>query len=165
MGTLVLTVFLSLFSWLHPVHVSLLNIDMEPDTGNIKMVFKFFSDDFENIIFQRYNVQLNITQQIDPGKKIEAINRYIDDSFEISINGNNISNLEYTGNKMDELAIWLYYQYNYPGQIKSVSIKNEVMMDLFDDQTNLVIITYHDKQNGYRLNNKKRNIEFSIDQP
>jgi len=162
MGTLILTVFLSLFSWLHPVHIALLNIDMEPDTGNMKMVFKFFSDDFENIIFQRYNVQLNITQQIDPGKKIGAVNRYIDDSFEISINGNHISNLEYTGNKMDELAIWLYYQYTYPGKIESVSIKNEVMMDLFDDQTNLVIITYHDKQNGFRLNNKKRNIEFNI---
>ncbi len=162
MGTLILTVFLSLFSYLHPVHISLLNIDMEPDTGNMKIVFKFFSDDFERIIFQRYNVQLSITQKIDPGEKIGAVNRYIDDSFEMTINGNIINNLEYTGNEMDELAIWLYYQYNYRGKIKSVSLKNEVMMDLFDDQTNLVIITYHDKQNGYRLNNKRRNIEFSI---
>jgi len=162
MGTLIFTVFLSLFSYLHPVHVSLLNIDMEPDTGYIRMIFKFFSDDFERIILQKYSVQLNITQKVDPGEKIETVNRYIDESFEMMINGINIHNWEYTGNEMDELAIWLSYQYKYPGKIESVSLTNEVMMDLFDDQTNLVIITCGDKQSGYRLNNKKRNITFNL---
>jgi len=162
MGKLILTIFLTLFFFLHPVHVSLLNVDIEPDTGDIKIIFKFFSDDFERIILQKYNVQLNITQKIEPGEKIGAINRYIEESFEMMINGKKIENWEFIRNELDDMAIWLYYSNKYPGNIESVSLKDEVMMDLYDDQTNLVIITYGDKQNGYRLNNKKRYIAFSI---
>ena len=72
MGTLILTVFFILLPFLHPVHVSLLNIDIEPDTRDIQVVFKLFSDDFENIILQKYNVQLDITHKVDPGEKITA---------------------------------------------------------------------------------------------
>lgn len=162
MGTLILTVFLTLFSFLHPVHVSLLNIDIEPVTGDIQVVFKLFSDDFERIILQKYDVQLAITQKVDPGEKIEAVNRYIEESFEMIINGKKIGNWKFTRNDLDDLAIWLYYENKYQGDIESISLKDEVMMDLFDDQTNLVIVTYGDKQNGYRLNNKKKNVIINI---
>jgi hypothetical protein len=162
MGTITVAVFLTLFSFLHPVHVSLLNIDIEPDTGNIQVVFKFFSDDFENIILRKYNVQLNITQKVDPGKQIEAINSYIEESFEMAINGKKIETWEFVRNELDDLAIWLYYNSKYTGHIETVSLKDEVMMDLFNDQTNLVIFTYGDKQNGYRLNNKNRHIAFNL---
>jgi hypothetical protein len=162
MGKLTVTVFLTLFSFLHPVHVSLLNIDIEPDTGNIQIVFKLFSDDFERIILQKYNVQLNITQKVDPGEQIETVNKYIKESFEMVINGKKIENWEFVRNELDDLAIWLFYSSKYTGNIESVSLKDEVMMDLFDNQTNLVIFTYGDKQNGYRLNNKNRHITFNL---
>jgi hypothetical protein len=163
MGTLILTVFLTLFSFLHPVHVSLLNIDIEPVTGDIQVVFKLFSDDFERIILQKYDVQLAITQKVDPGEKIEAVNRYIEESFEMMINGNRISDWKFVRNDLDDLAIWLHYESKYQDDIESISLKDEVMMDLFDDQTNLVIVTYGDKQNGYRLNNKKTSVIINID--
>ncbi|KPK84327.1 MAG: hypothetical protein AMS27_10260 [Bacteroides sp. SM23_62_1] len=163
MGTLILTVFLTLFSFLHPVHVSLLNIDIEPDTGNIEIVFKLFSDDFERIILQKYNVQLNITQQVDPGVKIRDVNRYIEESFEMMINDNKIGDWKFVRNDLDDLSIWLYYENKYQGEIESISLKDEVMMDLFDDQTNLVIITYGEKQNGYRLNYRNRSITIRLD--
>jgi hypothetical protein len=148
---------------LHPVHVSLLNVDLDPDTGKIEIVFKLFSDDFERIILHKYNVALEITSKIDPGEKTYAIHKYINESFELSINGTKIDQWEYKGNQINDEAIWLYYKNLWSGKIQEVSIINEVMMDLYEDQTNLVIVSWRDKQNGYHLNNKNREISFMIE--
>lgn len=163
MGTMVLAVVITLCSWLHPVHVSLLNVDLDPESGKIEIVFKLFSDDFERVILHKYNVDLDLTSKVDPGEKADAIQKYIDESFELRINGTKIDKWEYTGNQVNEEAIWLYYKNLWPGKIEKVSITNEALMDLYEDQTNLVIVTCRDKQNGYRLDNKNRDISFIIE--
>lgn len=162
MGTMALAVMMMLFSLLHPVHVSLLNIDLNPETGKIEIVFKLFSDDFEHIIMNKYNVDLDITSKVDPGEKTEFINRYIYEAFELRINGTKIDNWEYTGNQMNEEAIWLYYQNSWPGKMKEVTVINSVMMDIYEDQTNMIIVSWPGKQNGYCLNNKEREITLLI---
>ena len=149
-------------SWLHPVHVSLLNIDLNTSSGDISVTFKFFSDDFETIIYQRYGKQLDIVNQTDPGDQMQTINSYLKETFHLEVNGTRIEALKYDKNEMNHEAIWLFYNGNYDGKMKSVSVNYESMMDLFEDQTNLVIVTYDDVQNGYRLNNKNREITFNI---
>jgi hypothetical protein len=163
MGTMALAVVITLCSWLHPVHVSLLNVDLDPETGKIEVVFKLFSDDFEKIVLHKYNVDLDLASKLDPGEKADAINKYIYESFELRINGTKIDNWEYTGNQISEDAIWLYYKNLWPGKIEKVSITDAALMDLYEDQTNLVIVSCHDKQNGYHLDNKNRDISFIIE--
>lgn len=163
MGKLALAVGMVLYSWLHPVHVSLLNVDLDPKTGKIEIAFRIFSDDFENVILNKYSVDLDISSKVEPGDKIDAIHKYIDESFELRINDTQIDKWEYAGNQIDEEAIWLYYTNKYHGKIKKVSILNEVLIDLYEDQTNLVIVSWFDKQNGYRLNNKNREISFILE--
>ncbi len=162
MGTTALTIVMMMFSWLHPVHVSLLNIDLYPETGSIEIVFKFYSDDFERLIMNKYNVDLDITSKVDPGEKTEFINRYINESFELRINDTKVGTWEYTGNQMNEEAIWLYYKNSWQGNMKEVTVINSVMMDLYEDQTNMVIVSLPGKQNGYCLNNKEREITLLI---
>jgi hypothetical protein len=47
--------------------------------------------------------------------------------------------------------------------MQKISITDGVMMDLYEDQTNLVIVNWSDQQNGYRLNNKNREISFILE--
>ncbi len=156
-------IFLLLISsWLHPVHVSLLNVDLNTNSGDISVAFKFFSDDFETIIFQRYGTQLDIKNQTDPGDKIQSINKYLNETFKLEINGTRIEGWKYDRTEMNQQAIWLFYNAGYNGKLKSVNVTYESMMDLFEDQTNLVIVAYDEVQNGYRLNNKNRNISINI---
>jgi len=162
MGTIASTLVMMMFLWLHPVHVSLLNIDLYPETGRIEIVFKLFSDDFEHLIMNKYNVGLDIINRVDPGDKTEFINKYINEAFELRINGTKIDGWEYTGNQMDEQSIWLYYKNSWPGNMKEVSVTDSVMMDYYEDQTNMVIVSWPGKQNGYCLNNKEREITLII---
>ena len=157
-----LMVWLICSSWLHPVHVSVTNIDLDPVRGKVELTVKIFADDFQDLILHKYGVQLNIVKQEDPGEKIGAVNKYMQEALQLVFNGTEIAELQFIELKLNEEAIWLFYRYEYPGRIRKVDIRNQVMLEKFKDQTNLMIVTYYDKQNGYRLDNKTIDLSFNI---
>jgi len=162
METMILAAVMAFHSWFHPVHVSLLNVDINPEAGKIEIVFKLYSEDIQQLILNKYNVDLNLANKVDPSDKVKFINEYIEESFVMRINGTKIETWNYTTNEMNEESIWLYYKSTCPGNIKEVSITDSVMMDFFEDQTNMVIVSYSGKQNGYTLNNKNRDITLIL---
>ena len=163
MTGLIIPVIFCLYSGLlHPVHVSLSTIDIKPETGEIAISIKLFADDFESIVNQKYNTKLKLMEGLDPGQDIYFINRYIDSSFVLTINGKKIEGLDYMRNQMNEGAIWLFYKHESGTRIGNITIINSLMCDLYQDQTNLVIIAVKDEQNGYRLNNKDRELTVKI---
>ncbi len=157
---LVLLILLS--SWLHPVHVSVTNMDIDPESGLISVAVKLFSDDLQDLINRKYGVLLNITGKEDPGEKIEAVNRYISETFHCTVNGKKTASLVYQELRMNEEAIWLYYNFKAGERIRRLEISNRLMLEKFDDQTNLLILSYSDIQNGYRLNNKNTELSLNI---
>jgi len=149
-------------SWYHPVHVSVTNIDMEPGNGTMKLSVKVFADDFQDLILHKYSVQLRITEQENPGDKIHSVNNYIEEALKLEINGKEATGLQFQETRLNEEAIWLFYTYEHGEKIKKISIRNTLMLEKFDDQTNLLIVSYNDKQNGYRMDNKTTDLSFNI---
>ena len=138
-----LLVMLLLSSWYHPIHVSVTNIELDPDAGKIELSVKIFSDDFQDMILRQYGVMLNLVEQEDPGERINVINGYIADALKVEINGKVTIDAGFTRSELNEEAIWLYYEYEYDKRIRRMKVDNRIMLDHFDDQTNLVIVSYH----------------------
>ncbi len=157
-----LIVWLACSSWFHPVHVSVTNLDLDPVRGKVELSVKIFADDFQDLILHKYGIQLNIVEQEDPGERITAVNRYIKESLQLVFNGNETADLQFVESKLNEEAIWLFYRYEHPGRIRKVDIVNRVMLEKFNDQTNLMIVSFNDRQNGYRLDNKTTEFSFNI---
>jgi hypothetical protein len=157
-----LIVLLVCSSWLHPVHVSVTNLDLDPVRGKVELSVKIFADDFQDLILHKYGVQLNIVEQEDPGERITAVNRYIQEALQLVFNGKETADLQFVESKLNEEAIWLFYRYEHPGRIRKVEIVNRVMLEKFNDQTNLMIVSFNDRQNGYRLDNKTTELSFII---
>ena len=63
---------------------------------------------------------------------------------------------------MNEEVIWLFYTFEYGGKIRKMMIRNELMLEKFDDQTILLKVSFRNTQNGYRLNNKNTDLSFNI---
>jgi len=149
-------------TWLHPVHISITNLDLDPVRGKIELSVKIFADDFQDLILHKYGVQLNIIEQEDPGDKIAAVNEYMQEALQLVFNGNETADLQFVDAKLNEEAIWLFYRYEHHSKIRKVDIVNRVMLEKFNDQTNLMIVTFNEKQNGYRLDNKTTDLSFNI---
>jgi hypothetical protein len=156
-------VLLMLFaSWYHPVHVSVTNIDLDAARGTMDLSVKIFADDFQDLILHKYSVQLRITEQEKPGEKIDSVNRYIAEALRLEINGEQTAGLQFLNSRLNEEAIWLNYTYDHGGRIRTIRIVNTLMLEKFTDQTNLLIIAYDDRQNGYRMDNKNTELTLNI---
>ncbi len=149
-------------SWHHPIHVSVTNLDLEPDVGKMELSVKIFADDFQDLILNKYSVQLNITGNEKPGDKIGSVHRYIGEALRFEINGKEIEGLKFMRSELNEDAIWLYYTYDHGSRIRKINVSNTLMNEKFDDQTNLLIVSYSNKQNGYRMDNKTTDLSFNI---
>jgi hypothetical protein len=82
--------------------------------------------------------------------------------FTLQINNNVPSKLVYKNKEINEDAIWLYYTIPVTGEVKELEIRNLLLMDIYEDQTNLVIIAINGKESGYRLDYHKQDIKIKI---
>ncbi|MCK4919487.1 MAG: hypothetical protein KAS71_00485 [Bacteroidales bacterium] len=113
---------------------------------------KLFKDDFQLAIehnFGKYIVLEN-ADNIPENKMIED---YIHNMFSLIANTRDTLKLKYKNNELNEEAIWLNYKC-YVSGLKNIHIYNSIFLDIYHDQTNLVIINFNGKQNGYRFNSK-----------
>ncbi len=153
---IVLLFFLIEKPYAHPVHVSVSNIEFGKDSLIVSV--KVFRDDF------LLALQHNFGQVIDLAhieKNKEWIDQYINSSFGIILNNSDSlklkrSNIEYT-----EEAIWIFYEARVD-RVRNLKIFNTLLLDIYFDQTNLVIVNYMNRQSGYRFNYKttERNLRL-----
>lgn len=154
----------SLFSLPHPIHVSVSTMQYDAHQNKMKVMIKLFVDDFENIVSKTYNVQLNIGKSNENKKCNFYFDKYINQKFRIKLNDKQASYvaLQFKSKKMNEEAIWLHYEIEGLQNVKKIYLYNALMNDLFDDQTNLVIVKTNNNENGYTLNKHNEEIEIEL---
>lgn len=132
----------------HPVHVSVCNIEIEGSSFVVAM--KLFQDDFRLALEHNFGKQVDLSLA-DSAPARELIDSYIKAMFTVSLNKKDTVRLEYRRTEINENAVWFYYEGKLPSA-KELNIRNALLLDIYDDQTNLVIINCNGKQNGYRFN-------------
>ena len=143
---------------LHPLHFSITNIDINSKHHTVEISYQFFADDFKRTL-QSNNCEIIELEQDKEltAKYIKTINNYIFSAFKIKFDECEEVSLNYQDKKQDEALIWLYYKGKLPpGRIKNISLVNELMLNLYEDQTNLVIISFDSEEKGYTFNYRKR---------
>ena len=134
----------------HPIHVSVCNIEIE--NNNMIVSLKMYKDDFQLAIehnFAKYILLKNVDNEMES----KLIEDYIQNMFFLIVNKKDTLKLDYKHSELNDEAIWLHYESEI-AKFKKISINNSIFMDIYQDQTNLVIINYDGKQNGYRFNYK-----------
>lgn len=145
----------------HPVHVSVLNIEYNASRKTLDFTFRFYKDDMELAIFHNYAIQVKLDSVGAPAKTEQLVNRYMNERFHINLNGKALDSLQYSRKVNDGPEIWLYYSIPVQGELKTLKVTNQLMMDLYFDQTNLVICGPKGKETAYELNYDKN--EFTQD--
>lgn len=143
----------------HPVHVSVCNFEIEK--GKMTVAVKLFSDDLALALEHKFRKKIEVGKvDEDPGKRV--ILGYIRSELNVIINGGDTLQLRYSRSEENEGAIWLYFEADFSGTIKKLTIQNSLLTDMFHDQTNLVIVNDTGRQNGYRFNYYNREQEIQL---
>lgn len=137
----------------HPVHVSVTNLEYNSEAKEFNIYVKFFLDDFEVIIKNNQNVELNLGLDNQIKNFDIYIKKYIADNFSIEIDDkkivqNKLKSFEY---KIVDNSVWFYFSVKSKENFEKIKIKNSFLTDLYHDQTNLFIFTYNDFQKAIKF--------------
>lgn len=142
MKQLFLIILLSIFTFgftasEHPIYVSVAEVDYFPKKKEIQVALKIFTDDLEAAI-RKEGKRLNL----DTSKEIENadvyIRKYLDNYFYIKVNDKQDLTMAYKGKEYVDDVTWMYFNYtNVPKKIKTLSIKNNVIIKVHPSQLNM----------------------------
>ena len=145
----------------HPIHISVTNMDYDMDKQLFEVSFRIFWDDFETIIWRNYDVNLKLTQQDERKDKELYFSKYIFDHFLIKADAKLLHG-SFKKGEIKELSIWMDFSFSCPPDIKKLEIENRIMMDMFDDQTNLLIVRFKEVEKAYTLKLGKEKIAIDL---
>ncbi|MCB8994865.1 MAG: hypothetical protein H6538_04580 [Bacteroidales bacterium] len=160
MNFLVLKLVLSFFLYaVHPVHVSVCNLELSEAEKSLSV--KVFTNDFALCLKNTYQKEVEM-EKADEVANASIISDYVNSCLIIEVNKSKKLRLIYQTSEINEDAIWFHFRVDgLEPAARSLKITNKLMFDLWDDQTNLLIINWKGKENGYRFN--KYNPETSIE--
>jgi len=163
--TLLLAIFLFLFPAAHPVHVSMTSLDVDAQRHEIRITQKMYTEDFSLLFYHLYEKNIRFTEGKDLTENERAlVASYMDSAFVLEAGKNRLP-LIFAGKEQDGESIWMHYTSTLPGEkIKALTLTNTLLLQLFEDQTNLVIVSLGEKQKGYTFtgNNWKADIQLDF---
>lgn len=162
MTHLIYILFTILHFLLHPVHVSIANVSFNSELSTAEVSFQFFADDFIKIILSNVEKDMSISKRDElKEKNIKDISKYIFSKFSIEINNDTELIFDFQRMKQNEQSIWIYYKSELPeGSIENITLTNKIMLELYTDQTNLVIMDVNGTEKGFTFNQRKNIINI-----
>lgn len=125
----------------HDVHISFAEAEIQQTSivGKINL----YRDDFFKALKKMNGGNLN-------GLSTEEYEKlkydYLQKNFKVIANGKNNLNLQIVSNSEDEYSIWFNFRFSSIEEIKSAKLICKALFELYDDQMNMFILKFNNKE-------------------
>ena len=125
---------------LHKYYVALTEIEYQEDTQSVQMIMNVFMDDIELAINKDHNTNLQITTENELPSIDEHFYKYLKAHFKVIIN-NEEKAYKFIGKEYNGNIVYFYLEIENVSLPKSIKIENDILVDHFPDQQNLIKAT------------------------
>lgn len=140
---------------LHPMHVSVTEVEYSEKNKSLQIISRIFIDDLELSIRRKVNSEsLDLLQPGNGSTTDQLVSAYLSDHIKIKLDGKPVK-INYIAHEIEDLAIICYLEVENVKKIKSLEITDTVIQETHEDQSNLVHITYKGPVKSYRLTSEK----------
>ena len=157
-----LILIIPLFSFgLHKYYISLTKIDFVEKEKSIQITMRFFIDDIEKTLENRYEIDLKLATNKENKKANIYLERYIASKFEVIIN-QNVKLYKFLGKEYENDVIFFYLEITDIETINQISIQNRMLFEEFPDQENFVKLDINNSKKTFvlRKENDKEMLNF-----
>lgn len=147
--------FLSLLSYLHPVHISVTEINYSEKDKALQITSRIFIDDLELSI--RSETKDDDLDLLNPGNgktTDQLVSSYLAKHLKVKVDGKLVVQ-KYLGSEVEDVAIICYIEIPNVKKLKTIETLNDVIQETHADQSNLVHVTYKEKLKSLRLTIEK----------
>lgn len=139
----------------HEFHLSKCQIEYSETDQALQIMLHVYLDDLEEALRQQGADKLFLCSEKEHEKAEKYLFRYLQQRINMNVNGEAVE-YEFVGKEQsDDLqAVWCYLEITNVTNIESIEITNNLLMEVFDDQKNVVHIVIDKNKQGYFLFHK-----------
>jgi len=154
--SLILTLFM------HPLHVSVTEIGYDEKDKELEIVMRVFIDDLELAMRDVNNKpELDI---LNPGTPTldQMMTSYLASHFAVTLDSK-AQKTTYLGHERDGEAFIFYIQVSNVKRLKTISVRNDILISTHEDQSNLVHVTVRGTVRSLRLTKNQPADQLTFD--
>lgn len=143
---------------LHDFHASVTQMQYNPTEKVFEISIRMFTDDLEKGLTNDQNSRVRLDSE---AKNDPALEKYVR-SHVAYVSGQQPKPFNYVGHEVEADAHWLYLEMPHAEPFRGGQLKQNVLMELFDDQVNMVNIQYQGQKKTFvfRKNQPVQNISL-----
>nr|WP_298794748.1 DUF6702 family protein [uncultured Allomuricauda sp.] len=156
---ILLVAILSLsFTASHKFYVSVTNMVYSEKDSAFQITSRIFIDDLEQVLEERYGIIAKLATDEESKIADEYIKKYFKTKFAITLDNKNV-NYSFLGKQFDNDVVICYLELTDVdlADVKSITVQNEILTDLFEEQQNIVHVKWKGQKKSFvliRENNK-----------
>ncbi|WPO82239.1 DUF6702 family protein [Chryseobacterium sp. JJR-5R] len=134
----------------HPYHVGSVEINYNPKSKTFEVTGRFFLDDLENGLNEKYGKSLHFNDPKFKAPLQEVFKNYAAEYFKLKSN-NTFLKVNFIGYEEDHESVNIYLESEKIDSPKKVEAAVSILYNLFDDQMNIVHIIVNGERKSERL--------------
>ena len=138
----------------HAFHTSITEMRYNSKEKAFEISLRVFTDDLEKTLSANNKNKKFVIENTD--KNDPFIEQYVRKHFVITTPKNQKLIYQYVGKEKEGDATWIYLEMPVNETIKGSKIQNSVLMDSYDDQTNIVNIFVNNEKKSYLFTVKNK---------
>ncbi len=160
---LILSVFLinlGLTPPLHKFHVSKCLVEFNEPEQALQVSMHIFLDDLEEALRRKGADDLFICTKMETEKAEAYLAQYVAENFVLEVNGQPLE-YEFLGKEPSEdlQGVWCYMEILNVNSLKDLKITNNILLEVYDDQKNVISIIGPNRRKGMMLLQRGQNSE------
>lgn len=124
-------------------------------------------DDFETILNRVNNIKINLGADKEHKDANAFIFSYIKQHLQMAVNGKTLTTMQFLGKEFEVEAVWMYVEIPLTGvvtgNIQSFAITNTLLLDLYEDQSNLMNLQISGKRRSALFRKGKEGSMITFD--
>ncbi|HEX9510199.1 MAG TPA: DUF6702 family protein [Puia sp.] len=145
----------SLFKWffllLHPLYISVTEINHNAKDKTLEVSCKMFTNDFEATLEKSAHVKVDLSEPKDKKVTDKLITDYVSKHLQLKVDGRAVI-LHYIGSEKEADGTWSYFQVNDIPAVKKIDIMNSLLYDNFEQEINIIHVSVGGVKKSTRLN-------------
>jgi len=132
--------FLATSIFVHPLFVSVTEINHNSQEKTLEISCKTFTDDLEKAIEKSSNVKIDLFTIKDKAAANKAVADYFKKHLLLKADGKPVQ-MELVGFEREGDATWSYFQVTNIPTVRKIEVSNNILYEASDDETNLMHVT------------------------
>ncbi|MCB0570086.1 MAG: hypothetical protein KDC66_10000 [Phaeodactylibacter sp.] len=136
----------------HAFHISKCLIDYNEAEQSLQMSMHIFLDDLEEALRRQGSGKLYLCTPKETPDAEKQLAAYLEQHFRLRVNGKQQA-FEFIGKEVsdDLAAVWCYLEITGVANLKALEVANDILMELYSDQKNVVSINGPGHKQGMLL--------------